>query len=52
MFRKELASFGIRAQIEAVPVREYSATNWWQYEQGVVAFQNEVLKYAYYRVKY
>ncbi len=52
VFRKELKPLGIQVEVGAVPVREYSLTNWWQIESGVVAFQNELLKYAYYRVKY
>jgi uncharacterized SAM-binding protein YcdF (DUF218 family) len=52
VFRKELGPAGTQVEVEAVPVREYSATNWWQHEQGVVAFQNELLKYVFYRVKY
>ena len=52
VFRKELKPLGIKVEVEAVPVREYSATNWWQNDAGAVAFQNEILKYAYYRVKY
>jgi uncharacterized SAM-binding protein YcdF (DUF218 family) len=52
VFRKELKPLGVRVEVDAVPVREYAATNWWQHEQGVVAFQNEILKYAYYRIKY
>jgi hypothetical protein len=26
--------------------------NWWRHEAGVIGFQNEVIKYLYYRVKY
>lgn len=52
VFRKELRPLGVQVLLQAVPVREFAVTNWWQREQGVVAFQNEVLKYAYYRVKY
>jgi len=26
--------------------------HWWNHEQGVIAFQNEIIKYAYYRFKY
>lgn len=52
LFRKRLNPLGIHVAVDAVPVREYSTTNWWQHEEGVVSFQNEVLKYAYYRVKY
>jgi hypothetical protein len=42
----------VQVEIEAVPVHQYSAEDWWQHEDGVVAFQNEVLKYAYYRLKH
>ena len=52
LFRKELHPAGIQVQVDAVPVREYTITDWWQHESGVVAFQNEILKYAYYRVEY
>jgi len=52
LFRKVLGPAGIRVQIEAVPLREYGTDDWWQHEQGIVAFQNEILKYAYYRLKY
>jgi uncharacterized SAM-binding protein YcdF (DUF218 family) len=31
---------------------EYRQDNWWHDEKGIVAFQNEILKYAYYRFKY
>jgi len=52
LYAKELRGTGIRVQIEAVPVHEYTQAKWWCGEAGIIAFQNEVLKYAYYRVKY
>ena len=52
VFRKELGPAGTRVEVDAVPVNDYSATNWWQHDDGVVAFQNELLKYIYYRLKY
>ena|ERR1039458_8519953 len=52
VFRKELGPAGIQVEVDAVPVREYSLAGWWTKDVGVVAFQNEILKYAYYRVKY
>jgi len=52
LYRKELRGTDIRVSVDAVPVREYTARDWWRKEQGVVAFQNEVLKFAYYWVKY
>jgi uncharacterized SAM-binding protein YcdF (DUF218 family) len=52
LYHKELKSTGIQAEIEAVPVNQYTVNDWWQHEDGVVAFQNEVLKYLYYRAKH
>ena len=52
LFRKQLKQFGVKVIVQAVPVREYTVRDWWQNERGIVAFQNEVLKYAYYRFKY
>src|ERR1035438_6121553 len=52
LYGKQLKATGIRVEIEAVPVHQYSADDWWRHEEGIIAFQNEVLKYAYYRVKY
>jgi uncharacterized SAM-binding protein YcdF (DUF218 family) len=30
----------------------YRRDDWWQHEEGVVSFQNEIVKYLYYRMKY
>jgi uncharacterized SAM-binding protein YcdF (DUF218 family) len=38
--------------VPAVDPPDYTRTNWWQTENGVVTFQNEVVKYVYYRLKY
>jgi len=52
LYGKELAGTGVRVAINAAPPFDYTANDWWQHEQGLIAFQNEVLKYAYYRLKY
>jgi uncharacterized SAM-binding protein YcdF (DUF218 family) len=52
LFRKELGPAGIQVEVDAVPVREYTLAGWWTNDLGVVSFQNEILKSAYYRVKY
>jgi uncharacterized SAM-binding protein YcdF (DUF218 family) len=52
LYGKELKGTGIHVEIEALPVRQYTAEDWWRHEEGVTAFQNEILKYAYYRLKY
>jgi hypothetical protein len=32
--------------------RYYTRSEWWKTEYGVMAFENELLKYVYYRLKY
>jgi uncharacterized SAM-binding protein YcdF (DUF218 family) len=49
---KQLGSVGTRTEVQALPPLEYDADNWWQHEAGVIGFQNEVVKYFYYRLKY
>jgi len=51
-FRKILKETGAEVRTEAVPNAEYDVATWWQSERGVIAFQNEVLKFGYYLVKY
>jgi uncharacterized SAM-binding protein YcdF (DUF218 family) len=52
IFTKELR--GTKTAIHVVPVNpvRYRADDWWRHEEGVTAFQNEVVKYIYYRFKY
>ena len=38
--------------VPAVNPPDYQRDNWWQNERGVIGFQNEVMKYLYYRLKY
>lgn len=38
--------------VPAIDPLDYKRDDWWQSEAGVIAFQNEVVKYVYYRVKY
>lgn len=52
VFRKVLRPIGVRIQIKPVVLRDFTTTNWWHKEDGVVALQNELIKYLYYRVKY
>ena len=52
IFRKELR--GTETAIHVVPVNpvRYRADDWWHHEEGVTAFQNEIIKYLYYRFEY
>ena len=47
-FRKVFAGTGIETRVQAVPMGNYSLENWWQHEDGVVTFQNEIIKSALY----
>jgi uncharacterized SAM-binding protein YcdF (DUF218 family) len=40
------------ALVPAVDPPDYTRNDWWRTENGVVTFQNEVVKYVYYRLKY
>jgi uncharacterized SAM-binding protein YcdF (DUF218 family) len=38
--------------VPAVDPPDYTRNDWWHTEGGVITFQNEVVKYIYYRLKY
>lgn len=52
VFSKELR--GTTTEIHVVPVNpvRYRTEDWWRHEEGVIAFQNETVKYIYYRFEY
>jgi len=52
IFRKEFRGAAVEFRVVTVPPGKYSATNWWRFEEGLIAFQNEVIKFAYYHLKY
>jgi uncharacterized SAM-binding protein YcdF (DUF218 family) len=52
LFRRELEPFGVRVLVNASAPADYPLAAWWRDEKGIVEFQNEGLKYLYYRVKY
>jgi uncharacterized SAM-binding protein YcdF (DUF218 family) len=49
---KELSGLDVGIEVQALPPLDYDLDNWWRHEAGVIGFQNEVIKYLYYRVKY
>jgi uncharacterized SAM-binding protein YcdF (DUF218 family) len=52
IFRKNLAGSGAEPVIAAIIPRKYQTTNWWGGEEGLIAYQNEFVKYLLYRWKY
>jgi uncharacterized SAM-binding protein YcdF (DUF218 family) len=47
-----LAGTGTSVQIQALDYPDYSYLGWWKANTGLIGFQNEVMKYLYYRYKY
>ena len=47
-FRKVFAGSGVETRVQAVPAGAYTPADWWRHEDGVIAFQNEVIKTALY----
>jgi uncharacterized SAM-binding protein YcdF (DUF218 family) len=52
IFARELNDTGVKVHTRAITPKEYDVSNWWQHEEGVTVFQNELLKLIYYRCKY
>jgi hypothetical protein len=50
IFQRELPTKGI--EVLSLESPEYSQDDWWKSDTGLVTFQNEILKYLYYRIKY
>jgi uncharacterized SAM-binding protein YcdF (DUF218 family) len=52
IFQKALRGTDVKVHAVAVDPPRYTATNWWQVEDGLIAFQNEIVKSLYYHLKY
>ena len=39
-------------RVPALAPLDYRNDDWWQHESGIIGFQNEVIKYLFYRLKY
>jgi uncharacterized SAM-binding protein YcdF (DUF218 family) len=50
IFRRELAEKTI--EVLSLEPPQYTRDDWWKTDSGLIMFQNEVLKYIYYRIKY
>ena len=42
----------MRLEIASFKSPDYARAEWWRTKPGMVAFQNEIMKYLYYRLKY
>jgi uncharacterized SAM-binding protein YcdF (DUF218 family) len=52
IFNRALGGSGIQVQVMALTPARYSMDDWWQTQEGISAFWNEVVKYSYYRLRY
>jgi hypothetical protein len=52
IFQHEFAEKSVRIEVPSFEPERYSRGEWWKTEDGMIAFQNEVVKYIYYRLKY
>jgi transposase InsO family protein len=52
IFTHELAPAGIRVTVQSVTPPWYSLDDWWRHRAGWRSFGSELIKFAYYRLKY
>jgi len=52
IFNREFAGTPVRIEIPSFDPPHYSRAEWWKTEAGMIAFQNEMMKYLYYRLKH
>jgi len=52
IFSRAFAGSSVRLTIASFEPRHYTRAEWWKTEAGMIAFQNEIMKYIYYRFKY
>jgi uncharacterized SAM-binding protein YcdF (DUF218 family) len=52
IFDREFARQPVRIEVSSFDPPQYTRADWWTTERGIVEFQNEILKYIYYRLQY
>ena len=52
IFDREFAGSSVRVSVPSFEPPQYTRAQWWKSEWGMITFQNEVIKYIYYRFKY
>jgi uncharacterized SAM-binding protein YcdF (DUF218 family) len=52
ILQRQLDPLGVRVIVQANEPPEYKVDEWWRSENGFIEFQNEVIKYVFYRLKY
>ena len=50
--RRQFKGSGIDTFVTAIQPIDYQHNSWWRHEAGVISFQNEVVKFGFYILKY
>jgi uncharacterized SAM-binding protein YcdF (DUF218 family) len=50
IFHHKFSGLPIRIEVLAFDQSDFTRENWWRNDRGLIAFQNEVIKYIYYRL--
>ena len=50
--RHEFAGTGIEIEVPALDDPQYPRKVWWTDDKAILNFQNEIIKYVYYRIRY
>jgi uncharacterized SAM-binding protein YcdF (DUF218 family) len=52
IFNREFVGSAVDLEIAAFEPSKYTRAEWWKSNGGIIDFQNEFMKYLYYRIKY
>lgn len=52
ILNRKLKETGVELRMMATPLLYYDSSNWWQDEDGLIDFQNEIIKSAVYKWRY
>ena len=52
IFDRELSPISVQVIVHAYPPQDYTLDTWWRHRDGWIDFNDEVLKYMYYRLRY
>jgi uncharacterized SAM-binding protein YcdF (DUF218 family) len=52
VFHREFSGTSTQLEIPSFEGHGYTRAEWWKTESGLIAFQNEIMKYLYYRLRY
>jgi hypothetical protein len=53
VFQREFSGMPVKIEVPSYdPPSGYTKADWWKTDAGIITFQNEIIKYLYYRFKH